>query len=168
MNLTINKLCDKKRASRFMFISFVVIIVLWGFSFTELMSPGFWQALSVVYFGGATFYGVKFYLTEYTYTLTSDDFVIVKTVGNKSVKVCHVDNSTIVNIYSKEEWKEQKNNRQITSVYNYNASASPDEFYVLVFDIDGKYTAVMFEGSREMKKAIDEVILGLKESQENR
>ena len=164
MNITVEKHCDKKKASRFFIISFVIISVLWGFSFTQLMTPGFWQALSVVYFGVATFYGVKFYMTEYTYHLTTDGFIIRKTVGQKSVKVCHVDASMFVAVYSKCEWAENKKNRQITSVYNYNASASPDEYYVLVFEIDSKLTAVMFEGSREMKDAMQDVIRGLKEN----
>ena len=165
MNITIEKICDKKKSARFFVVSFVIIIVLWGISFTGLMTPGFWQALSVVYFGVATFYGVKFYMTEYTYTLSSDGFIIVKTLGQKSVKVCHVDLSMFSAVYSKDEWNEQKNNRRIASVYNYNASASPDEYYVLVFEMDSKLTAVMFEGSCEMKSAMCDVILGLKENQ---
>lgn len=165
MNITVEKRCDKQRASRFFIISFVIIVALWGLSFTSIMTPVFWQALSVLYFGGATFYGIKFHMTEYTYTLNSDGFIIVKTVGQKSVKVCYVDIPTFSHIYSKSEWKTQKKNRQIASVYNYNASASPDEYYVLVFEIDSKKTAVMFEGSREIESAMSEIILGLKENQ---
>ncbi len=165
MNITVEKHCDKKRASHFFIFSFAIIMLLWGLSFTSLLTPGLWQALSVVCFGFLTFYGVKFYMTEYTYTLSSDGFIIVKTVGQKSVKVCHVDTSMFYHVYSKNEWQEQKKNRQIASVYNYNASASPDEYYVLVFEMDSKKTAVMFEGSREMILAMNDIILGLKENQ---
>lgn len=165
MNVTVEKKCNPKRASRFFIASFVIITVLWGFSFTSLMTPGFWQALAVVYFAFATYFGVKFYMTEYTYTLCDDGFIVIKRVGQKSTKVCHVDVAMISCVYSKMEWQEQKKNRQITSVYNYNASALPDEYYVLVFEMDEKKTAVVFEGSREMVSAINDVILGSKENQ---
>ena len=107
----------------------------------------------------------KFYLSEYTYILTDDEFVIYKKTGSKNVKVCHLDLFSVKAIYTDKEWKKEKNNRQITSVYNYNASIRPDKFSTIVFDMGTCFEAVLFEPSEEMKEAFLTFIHGQRENQ---
>ena len=165
MNITVTTFHDKKKTSIFSSAGVILFIILWAMSFSPFLTPGLWQGLAVLVFCAGTYYGVKFHMTEYTYTLRENEFIIVKTVGKKNTKVCHLDNETVVDLYGISEWKKHKKERQLTAVYNYNAHALPEKYYVVVFELDSKKSAVMFEGSEEMYTAFADIIHGLKENQ---
>ncbi len=157
---------DVKKTNLFLLASVIVFAFLWCMSFTKLLTPGLWQGFAVLWFCAVLFYGTKFHMTEYVYTLSDDDgFVIVKLMGKKQTKVCHLDIDTVVELYTAEEWKKNKKSRQIVAVYNYNAHALPDEYYVVIFELDLKRSAVMFEGTGEMYEAFRSLIHDSKESQ---
>jgi hypothetical protein len=165
MNITHRTSINRKKTYIFAFVTLAVITVLWGMSFSPLINPGFWQTLSVFYFCASMLYCVKYCMTEYQYTLTDDEFIIVKIVGQKKTKVCHLESEMYCAVYDKNEWQEHKRNRQITSVYCYNGSYSPEKYYVIVFELDSKNSAVVFEGTEEMHKALSDIIRDRQENQ---
>ncbi len=165
MNITVKTQHSKSKTYRFVLISFIIVTALFAMAQTPLLTPAFWQGTAVVFFGAVLYVLAKFHLTEYVYTFSTTEFVIVKLSGNKQVKVCHLDTDMMVALYSEKEWKEQKKNRQITCIYNYNAHFSPDKFCVVLFELGSKLSAVKFEASEEMKNAMLNAIRDLKENQ---
>ena len=165
MNITVEKKHNEKKTFALTIISLIVAIVIFSLSRTEILTNIFWQGTGVLFFGISFLYIYKFHMTDYTYTLTDDSFIIVKAVGKKTTKVCHLDNEMITLMCSAKDWKKNKKNRRIACVYNYNASLSPEEGYVLLFELSGNESAVKFEASREMADAINKIIRDRKENQ---
>ena len=156
---------QKKKMYIFSGIVFFIVLVLFVLASIPIINPGIWEFLALIVFVYSTLMLSKFYLSEYTYILTDDEFVIYKKTGSKNVKVCHLDLFSVKAIYTDKEWKKEKNNRQITSVYNYNASIRPDKFSTIVFDMGTCFEAVLFEPSEEMKEAFLTFIHGQRENQ---
>ncbi len=148
----------KKKMYIFSTVVFTVLAVLLFLAWLPVVNPGIWQFLSLVFFIFATHILTKFYLSVYTYVLTDTEFFIFKKTGQREVKVCHVDNFTLVALFSSDEWKIHKKSRQITSVYNYNGEFLSADYSVLVFEINSKRTAVLFEPSDEMREALLKLI----------
>ena len=165
MNITVVKKHNEKKTFSLTLISLILSVALFLLDRTGFFSPTFWQGMGSLFFIVSFFYIYKFHMTDYTYTLSDDGFVIVKTVGKKSTKVCHIDNDMITHICSLKAWKNDKKIRRIASMYNYNASFSPKDGYVLVFELYGKESAVKFEPSEKMVEGIEKIIRDLKESQ---
>ncbi len=160
-----SKKTSKKKTYIFSLFVFIVLAILFVLAAIPVVNPGIWQFLSIIHFVFSTHLLVKFYLSEYIYTLSDSEFFIDKKTGGKTARVCHIDTSMIVALYTKEEWKEHKKSRQITSVYNYNSSFMPAEFYSLVFEMNSKKTAVLFECSEEQGRAILKIIRDREENQ---
>ncbi len=156
---------EKKKMYLFSVCVFSVIAVLFSLAAVPVINAGIWQFLALILFVFSTLILSKFYLSEYTYVITDNEFLIYKRTGEKSVKVCHIDNFSIVALYSLKEWKSEKKNRQITGVYNYNASIRPARYYALVFDLGSRKSAVLFEPSDEIRDAVFQLIHDRTESQ---
>ena len=165
MNMQINKKHNPRKVYTLVVIAFIAVTVLFAMGETQILTRAFWQGMGFLVFCVCVFLITKFGFYEYKYILSDDGFVIIKTVGNKDTKVCHLDLDTIVAVLKPDEWKEEKKIRRITAIYNYNASVSPDEYYVVLFELDGKVSAVKFEGNAQMYEGIKGIILAPKENQ---
>jgi len=165
MNITVEKKHNEKKTFLLTALSFFVSIVIFSLSRTNLLTHIFWQGLGALFFVITFFYIYKFHMCDYTYTLKDESFVIVRTVGKRSTKVCHLDSDMLVFICPRSEWKKNKKNRRIAGVYNYNASISPVDGYVLFFKLYEKESAVKFEPSKEMVEGIEKIIRDLRENQ---
>lgn len=156
---------NKKKTYIFSAIVFSVLAALFLLASIPVFNAGVWQLLAMLVFIVSAFLLDKYYLSTYSYTFNGTEFVVTKTTGKKSVKVCHLDTDTFVALYTKEEWKKNKKTRQINSVYNYNAEFLPREYMCLVFEMYGKVTAVLFQPSKEMVQEMKKVIPDTKENQ---
>lgn len=165
MNIVVEKKHDPKKVYTVVLLSFLAVTVFFALGETGILTPGFWQGIGLLFFCISFFLISKFGFAEYTYTLCDDGFIVIKTMGKKSNKVCHLDLDTVTAVFTPAEWGTEKKSRQITAIYNYNASISPDEYYVVLFELYGKVSAVKFEGTREMYDVLQKIILSLKENQ---
>ena len=100
---------------------------------------------------------IKFFLPVYTYIFDSESFKITKTLGKKTVTVCHIDNEKITSLMKREEYKKEED-RQVSALYNYSGNLKASSSYVLIFEYSSTAEAVIFEPSEEMAKAILDVI----------
>lgn len=107
----------------------------------------------------------KFVLPVYTYTINSDCFTIIKTLGKKDSLECNIELSKIVNIVTYKEYKKQEKT-EIKSVYNYCANISASSCHCLIFEYSDCRECVMFEPDTSMVEALKKCVMSdLKESQ---
>lgn len=104
-----------------------------------------------------TFILNKYVLPTYTYTVTSEDFTIVKALGQKNVLVCSIELSKICDVITYDEYKKREDT-EIKSVYNYCANFSASSRYCLTFKYSGYKEAVIFEPNLEMVSMIKSYI----------
>ncbi len=156
---------NKKKTYIFSAIVFSVLALLFFLASIPVYNAGIWQLSAMFVFVFSVFLLDKFYLSSYMYIFNDTEFIVTKNTGKKSVKVCHLDVESIVGLDTKDEWKANKKTRQINSVYNYNGEFLPREYAVVVFEMYGKLSAVLFQPSDEMFGEMEKFIRDRKENQ---
>lgn len=103
---------------------------------------------------------VRFVLSDYRYSITdlddgSSDFVIYKTQGKRTVKVCHMSLSLVEGIYKSGEKKPQ-----VKSRYNYVQNINAKSVSIVFVDGEELVEVIIESDERLLKEITKRIGLG--------
>ncbi|MBE6689133.1 MAG: hypothetical protein E7588_07660 [Ruminococcaceae bacterium] len=112
-----------------------------GFPFKWLFQAGMFLCLALFILTVT-----RYFIYEYRYIITDENFSIVQKSGNRETILCNLDLSTAVAVYNKAELKEHKKEiGHIKTSYNYTQNFMSDDILYYIFEFNGAKCSVAFE-----------------------
>lgn len=152
-------------------ISFAAAIVACLFIMTTVFSVPYkvvYEVIALLFYIFSFELLFRFVMTEFTYRIEDDNFIVIKRTGKKRICVCNISMKTAAALIRTPKTKEEKTTfaerfGRVKIRYNYCQVINPGSPYSYLFDFNGELAEIVFEPNDEMRQYIEAQI----ESEEN-
>lgn len=169
MNSYSPKKNSKAKISALMLILLSVIIAAAG-GYAESYS-GIFSVVAMISLVGALYITTKFVIASYTYEISGDDLLIIKTVGAKKSTIAAISLKTGYGIMKKPSTKEEKDaftarfgHTDLRLGYLQNIGA---EVYVYVTEFNGKKYEIYLETGEDFARVIADAVISARNLTDN-
>lgn len=105
---------------------------------------------------------IRYVLTEYSYSIEGDDFIVMKRVGRRTQYVCNLSLRTAIGLFEtrslQKEKAEESDYGHIQIRYDFCQTIRKSGAYSLLFEFNDKIAEIKFQPNEEMRSQLQRIL----------